>query len=62
VIEEDERTDHAPLCEGQDPPHFERTDAAPALLYHELDHEAGIAKFILMSFSKMQACTSGAIQ
>jgi hypothetical protein len=40
VIQEDEGTDHVPLCEGQYPPHFERTDAAPTFLYHQLDHVA----------------------
>src|SRR6266478_4760767 len=47
VIEEDEGTDHAPLCEGQDPPHFERTDAAPTFLYYELDHVARAATLYL---------------
>jgi len=58
VIQEDEGTDHAPLCEGQYPPHFEGTDAAPAFLYYQLDHRSNRSRFITLFHAATKSVTN----
>jgi len=61
-------TCHAPHCEGQHPPHFEGTAAAPGYIYYQLDHvnlycwqyqaRSNRSSFITLCHAATKSCTN----